>query len=80
MTARVPELSVIIPAYNEEKRLGRALERIESYFASKPSGIGPDDVEVIVVDVMVMVVGHAPSLSAPRRRQGRMRCRDPARR
>jgi dolichyl-phosphate beta-glucosyltransferase len=50
MTARVLELSVIIPAYNEEKRLGRALERIESYFASKPAGIGAEDVEVIVVD------------------------------
>jgi len=50
MSDRVPELSLIIPAYNEEKRLARALGRIESYFASKPSGIGLDDLEVIVVD------------------------------
>jgi glycosyltransferase involved in cell wall biosynthesis len=49
-TEPAPELSIIIPAYNEEKRLGRALERIQSYFASKPNGIEPGDVEVIVVD------------------------------
>jgi glycosyltransferase involved in cell wall biosynthesis len=50
MSEPAPELSIIIPAFNEEKRLGRALERIESYFSSKPSGIGSADLEVIVVD------------------------------
>jgi glycosyltransferase involved in cell wall biosynthesis len=50
MSEPAPELSIIIPAYNEEKRLGRALERIEGYFASNPSGIGSADLEVIVVD------------------------------
>jgi glycosyltransferase involved in cell wall biosynthesis len=49
-TEPAPELSVIIPAYNEEKRLDRALERIQAYFASKPNGIGLGNVEVIVVD------------------------------
>jgi dolichyl-phosphate beta-glucosyltransferase len=47
---RPPELSLIIPAYNEEKRLGRALERIQSYFGPKPHGVGLDELEIIVVD------------------------------
>jgi dolichyl-phosphate beta-glucosyltransferase len=44
----VPELSIIIPAYNEEKRLPRALERIREYFSARPGGL--DEIEVLVVD------------------------------
>ncbi len=43
-----PELSVIIPAYNEERRLGRALDRIREYFSSSWPGLGR--LEIIVVD------------------------------
>ncbi len=41
-------LSIVIPAYNEEKRLPRTLERIEACFAGAPAGIRL--LEVIVVD------------------------------
>ncbi len=43
-----PELSVIIPAYNEERRLGRTLTLIREYFATRSPGI--DRIEIIVVD------------------------------
>jgi glycosyltransferase involved in cell wall biosynthesis len=43
-----PELSIIIPSYNEEKRLPRTLERIREYFAVRPLPL--DQIEVIVVD------------------------------
>jgi glycosyltransferase involved in cell wall biosynthesis len=40
-----PDVSVIIPAYNEEKRLAPTLARIEEYLASRPYSA-----EIIVVD------------------------------
>ena len=39
------DLSIIVPAYNEEKRLGRTLEKIRTYFQEKDYAY-----EVIVVD------------------------------
>lgn len=45
MHAPSPELSIIIPAYNEEKRVPRALERIGNYLAARKL-----PAEVIVVD------------------------------
>jgi dolichyl-phosphate beta-glucosyltransferase len=43
-----PELSLIIPAYNEERRLGGALTRIRDYFDAHPAGAA--GIEIIVVD------------------------------
>jgi glycosyltransferase involved in cell wall biosynthesis len=43
-----PELSIVIPAYNEEARLPRALARIRDYLAAH--GMAEDHAEVIVVD------------------------------
>jgi glycosyltransferase involved in cell wall biosynthesis len=45
MSAAAPELSIVIPAFNEEKRLARTLNRIRDYIAAKGF-----DAEVIVVD------------------------------
>ncbi len=46
MTA--PELSIVIPAFNEERRLGATLERIREYFAGRvPSLTG---FEILVID------------------------------
>ncbi|MFZ1204873.1 MAG: dolichyl-phosphate beta-glucosyltransferase [Candidatus Acidiferrales bacterium] len=42
-----PELSTIIPAFNEEKRLGATLTRICEYFEAHPIAGG---IEIIVVD------------------------------
>lgn len=48
MSAPTPELSIIIPAYNEQQRLGRTLARIREYFAT--TSLGTDKIEVVVVD------------------------------
>lgn len=48
MSGQAPELSIIIPAYNEEKRLRRSLQRICEYFAG--SGPQQHNIEIIVVD------------------------------
>jgi glycosyltransferase involved in cell wall biosynthesis len=54
--APAPELSIIIPAYNEEGRLGRALSRIREYFAERrvPPGVAPEiglnQLEILIVD------------------------------
>lgn len=43
-----PELSIVIPAYNEERRLPRTLTRIQDYLSSKK--IPLETVEIIFVD------------------------------
>jgi dolichyl-phosphate beta-glucosyltransferase len=48
MSQTPTELSIIIPAYNEGKRLGRGLSRIREYFTSRPGGLA--EVEIVVVD------------------------------
>jgi dolichyl-phosphate beta-glucosyltransferase len=48
MSTPAPELSIIIPAYNEESRLPRAFERIRSYLSSR--GLTENKVEILVVD------------------------------
>jgi dolichyl-phosphate beta-glucosyltransferase len=45
MTSPPPELSIIIPSFNEERRLPKALEAIQAYLAARPLRA-----EVIVVD------------------------------
>jgi dolichyl-phosphate beta-glucosyltransferase len=52
----VPELSIVVPAYNEEGRLARTLTRIREYFAGRsvPPGVAPniawDQLEILIVD------------------------------
>jgi dolichyl-phosphate beta-glucosyltransferase len=51
-----PELSIVIPAYNEEGRLARTLSRIREYFAGRrvPPGVAPEiglnQLEILIVD------------------------------
>lgn len=42
------QLSIIIPAYNEELRLARALAKVRDYLTEQR--LGPDQVEILVVD------------------------------
>jgi glycosyltransferase involved in cell wall biosynthesis len=48
MNSGTPQLSIIVPAYNEEARLGRTLFRIHEYFTSDPRLANA--LEIIVVD------------------------------
>lgn len=43
-----PQLSIIIPAFNEELRLPRGLELIREYFVNRLGGL--DEIEILVVD------------------------------
>ena len=45
-----PELSIVIPAYNEEARLPRALGRIREYFSNPRAPVSLDRTEVLIVD------------------------------
>ncbi len=48
MNSGTPELSIIVPAYNEEARLGRTLSRIREYFGRDQHAA--NTLEIIVVD------------------------------
>lgn len=48
MNDRAPDLSIVIPAFNEEKRLPRALGILGDYFAAGKNGAG--EIEILVVD------------------------------
>jgi len=48
MTTPEPDLSIVIPAYNEENRLGRTLGRIRDYLSGLE--IPPEKFEILVVD------------------------------
>jgi dolichyl-phosphate beta-glucosyltransferase len=43
-------LGIVLPAYNEESRLGPALDELFAYLCSSPSGDLPELVSVLVVD------------------------------
>lgn len=45
-----PELSIVIPSYNEEARLPRALARIHDYFSNPRAPVSFDRLEILVVD------------------------------
>jgi len=48
MSTNAPELSIVIPAYNEERRLGQALARISDYIRGRTGDVS--GVEIVVVD------------------------------
>jgi dolichyl-phosphate beta-glucosyltransferase len=45
-----PELSIVIPAYNEQARLPRALGRIREYFSGVRAPFSVAQVEILIVD------------------------------
>ena len=46
----VSSLGIVLPAYNEEARLGPALDELFNYLGAAPEGELPDTVSVLVVD------------------------------
>jgi dolichyl-phosphate beta-glucosyltransferase len=48
--ALAPELSIVIPAYNEEARLPRALASISEYFSNPRAPYTLDRIEILIVD------------------------------
>lgn len=46
----VSSLAIVLPAYNEEARLGPALDELFDYLCSAPEGALPETVSVLVVD------------------------------
>lgn len=46
----VSSLGIVLPAYNEETRLGPALDELFAYLCAAPTGLLPDAVRVLVVD------------------------------
>ena len=48
MNESTPELSIVIPAYNEERRLGQTLQRISDYFRGRTRDVA--GIEILVVD------------------------------
>jgi dolichyl-phosphate beta-glucosyltransferase len=46
----VSSLGIILPAYNEEARLGPALDELFAYLCSRPSDVLPEVINVVVVD------------------------------
>ena len=46
----LPSLSIVLPAFNEEARLGPALDELFGYLRSVPQGALPARVDVLVVD------------------------------
>jgi dolichyl-phosphate beta-glucosyltransferase len=46
----VASLGIVLPAYNEEARLGPALDELFAYLCAAPAGVLPETVGVLVVD------------------------------
>ena len=46
----VSSLGIVLPAYNEEGRLGPALDELFAYLCAAPEGVLPETVGVLVVD------------------------------
>jgi glycosyltransferase involved in cell wall biosynthesis len=43
-------LSIVLPAFNEEARLGPALDELFAYLCAAPKGVLPEKVDVLLVD------------------------------